>query len=85
MFGKGTKELEQKPVDMKKEFERYTSQRMRILNRLKEGELTTRELARIAFDYTARVSELRKDGHKIVSIYEKPGVWRYVYLGKEDD
>lgn len=72
-------------LDMRKEFERRKSQSQRILELLQKGECTNIDLQKIALNYTMRVSELRKDGHKIVSIYEKPGVYRYVYLGQDDD
>lgn len=72
--------------NMRIEMQRRRSQSARILDLLKSGdEVTTLNLARIAFDYTARVSELRKEGHVILAEYEKPGVFRYSYLGQKDE
>lgn len=82
MFGLTTKKV----PDMKLEMQRRKSQRTRILDLLKIGdEVTTLQLQRIAFNYTMRISELRKDGHKILAEYEKPGVFSYTYLGSTDE
>lgn len=84
MFGLTKKpELKQ---DVKAEILRRKSQRLRILDLLKSGQdITNVDLQRIAFNYTMRISELRKDGHRIVSTYEKPGVFSYTYLGQLDE
>jgi hypothetical protein len=77
-----------KKPDVKQEISRYQSQRMRILKRLRDeqhGTITNVDLQRIAFNYTMRVSELRKDGHRIMAVYKQPGIWNYYYLGKTDD
>jgi hypothetical protein len=59
------------------------SQTARILKMLKQqGELTNLELNKICFRYGARIYELRREGHKIVSVREKHGVWRFVYQGE---
>jgi hypothetical protein len=73
-------------IDVKAEILRRKSQSARILDLLKQGgEITNVDLQRIAFNYTMRISELRKEGHVIVSTYEKPGVWSYTYLGSKDE
>lgn len=84
MFGIAKKpEIKQ---DVKAEILRRKSQRLRILDLLKSGQdITNVDLQRIAFNYTMRISELRKDGHRIVSTYEKPGVFNYTYLGQLDE
>lgn len=75
-----------KKQDVRQEINRRKSQRTRILDLLKIGdEVTTLQLQRIAFNYTMRISELRKDGHKILAEYEKPGVFSYTYLGSTDE
>jgi len=74
-----------KKQDVRKEITRRQSQAQRILKLLKQqphGSLTNIDLQRIAFNYTMRVSELRKDGHDILAVYEKPGVFRYFYKGQ---
>ncbi len=52
----------------------------KILNLLQrkgpEGALNT-ELNEIAFRYSARIAELRKEGYPIVRRHEKGGLWRY--------
>lgn len=82
-------ELTKKPEpkqDVKAEILRRKSQSVRILEMLKNNQdVTNVDLQRIAFNYTMRVSELRKDGHRIVSTYEKPGVFNYTYLGQLDE
>lgn len=71
---------------LKLEMIRRQSVRSRMLAAFKrEGELNTKELLRFGPGLSSRVHELREDGHRIVAIYEKPGLWRYVYLGNKDD
>lgn len=67
---------------LKMELERRKSQTQRILDRLKRGTATNVDLARIGTRYTERVRELRREGHVILAVYEKPGLWRYVYKGQ---
>lgn len=77
-----------KKPDIRLEKMRYQSQCQRILLTLKRstpGTVTTNDLRRIAANYTMRVSELRKDGHKILADYVKPGVHAYYYMGRRDD
>lgn len=72
-------------MDLKQELQRRKSQTARILDRLKQGGATNVDLARIGTRYTERVRELRKEGHIVLAIYEKPGLWRYIYRGNKDD
>lgn len=73
-------------VDVRRELARRKSQSKRILELLQSGNTVTNvDLQRIAFNYTMRVSELRKDGHKILAEYQKPGVFRYIYLGNKNE
>ena len=44
---------------------RLSAQCQRILERLRQGPATNRELARIALKYTSRISDLRAAGHRI--------------------
>lgn len=75
-----------KKQDVRAEINRRKSQTARILDLLqKGGDITNIDLQRIAFNYTMRVSELRKEGHVIISVYQKPGVWDYTYLGCKDE
>jgi hypothetical protein len=76
--------LTKKQPNLKKEFERRKSQTQKILELLRRypnGQKTNVDLQLIAFNYTMRVSELRKEGHKIIAVYERPGVFRYFYKG----
>ena len=75
-----------KKQDVRTEINRRKSQTARILDLLQKGrDITNIDLQRIAFNYTMRVSELRKEGHVIISEYQKPGVWDYTYLGCKDE
>jgi hypothetical protein len=56
------------------------SQAARILKLLKQhGELTNYDLNRICFRYSARIHELRREGHNIIRIHDHGSQWRYVY------
>lgn len=62
------------------------SQSQKILRRLKvEGELTNVQLNNEMhiFRYGARIMELRRDGHNIVSVHEKGGLWRFKLIENE--
>jgi hypothetical protein len=62
------------------------SQTARILKLLKaEGQATNGQLNKICFRYGARLHELRVEGHDILSVKEKGGLWRFVYKGRRDD
>jgi len=61
------------------------TQTARILNLLKaNGEATNAQLNKICFRYSARLKDLRDEGHDILSIKEKDGLWRFVYKGQVD-
>lgn len=71
-----------KQPDLKVEMARRKSQYTQMLEMLKDRrEVTNLDLAKISFRYSARIGDMRKNGHKITAIYDKPGVWRYVYRG----
>lgn len=58
------------------------SQTARILRLFKErGTLTNKDLNRICYRYSARILELRNEGHLIVSNHIKDSLWEYVYKG----
>jgi len=70
--------------DMKVEMQRRKSHYSQILAMFqKHGELTTGDLAKVTPRYSARIGELRKT-YRIVPQYEKPGEWRYIFLGEKD-
>lgn len=78
----------QQTMDLKKELSRRKSQTQKILELLQqspEGSVTNVDLQRIAFNYTMRISELRKEGHIINSEYFKTGVFRYFYNGQRGE
>jgi hypothetical protein len=74
-------------VDYKAEMQRRNNKRMSMLRMFrKEGELTTKELNMyFGTGCSSRLHELREEGHVITAIYEKPGCYRYVYLGEKDE
>lgn len=62
------------------------SQTARILKLLKsKHQVTNRELNRLAYRYSARIAELRTEGHHILTERAKDGLFTYTYLGHEDD
>ena len=68
------------------ELKRRKGQTARMLEAFKsKNELTTGDLMKIGTGCSSRLKELRKEGHIIVAEYEKPGCWRYVYLGQKED
>lgn len=61
------------------------SQTARILQLLKaKGRVTNVELNRICFRYSARISDLRREGHIIVSNRVRQGVWEFTYRAERD-
>lgn len=73
-------------VDVRQEIQRRESQTQRILTLLKKNTYVTNiDLQAIAFNYTMRISELRKAGHTIIADYLKPGIYRYTYKGVKHD
>ena len=79
--------LRNKPVrNLREEMRRRNTKRQSMLRAFeKYGSLTTAELNRYGTGCSSRLKELRKDGHKIVAQYEKPGEFIYHYLGKVED
>ena len=72
--------------DIKSEMLRRKSQTQKMLEAFREnGELTTRDLMRIGTGCSTRLHTLRRKGHVIVAQYERPGSWRYIYLGQKED
>lgn len=61
------------------ELERRKSNTTKILEFLEDnGEATNAQLEKIGgFRYGARIQELRKDGHSIVTTRESGGLYRY--------
>lgn len=55
------------------------SQKDRILARLQRGPATNRDLNDIAFRYSARIAELRNEGHRIewAAVKGRPGLTVY--------
>lgn len=61
------------------------TQTARILRILKEeGRVTNAELNRICFRYGARLHELRKEGHKIVTSRIGEGLFVFTYKGHKE-
>lgn len=77
-------------MEVQTEKERRIPQTAKILAVLKEKAYVTNvELNRICFRYSARILELRKEGHNIQREYIKPGVYKYFlvqpqYMTPED-
>jgi hypothetical protein len=62
------------------------AQTARILRMLKnQNRVTNRELNKICFRYSARIKELRDEGHLIVSSHIKDGLWEYSYKGERPE
>ena len=62
------------------------SKTAKVLRLLKEKRVVTnKELNTIAFRYGARIHELRREGHIIVSNNLGDGLWSYHYLGVRQD
>lgn len=58
----------------------------RILKLLKtQGTVTNRDLNKIAYRYSARIHELRREGHDILAVREKVGLYRFIYRGHRDE
>lgn len=62
------------------------SQEARILKLLKtKGRATNVELNRICFRYGARIHDLRREGHDIVTNRLKAGLYVFIYRGYRGD
>lgn len=71
--------------DLKLEFMRRKSRRESMLMAFKrQGELTTKDLLHFGPGLSSRLHELRKD-YKIMTMYEKPGEYRYIFMGLIED
>lgn len=58
----------------------------RVLRMLKtQGQATNTELNRICYRYSARIADLKAEGHEILTVHEKGGLYRYVYKGHRDE
>lgn len=74
-----------KGQDLREEMKRRSSTRLRMLQAFKKyGELTTKDINRFGTGCSSRLNELRKD-YRIVAQYERPGEWRYIFLGERED
>lgn len=73
--------------DVREELDRRSSKRQTLLQAFKKRhELTTAEIMRsFGTGVSSRIHELRQEGHVIVTQYEKPGLFRYIYLGQKED
>lgn len=71
--------------ELRREMERRRGKRQSMLRMLQEeGSITTREMIRhFGTGCSSRLKELRNGGFDIQTVYEKPGVFRYVYKGKK--
>ena len=56
---------------------RLSGQNKQVIERLKRGPATNRELNEIVFRYSARIFELRGHGYDITTTQVKAGLWRY--------
>lgn len=62
------------------------SQTARILKLFKaKHRATNNQLNKICYRYSARIAELRSEGHQILTERVKDGLFVYTYLGHEDD
>lgn len=73
--------------ELRQELDRRSGLKQSMLRRFQEqGEIDTGEMLRyFGSGHSTRRTELKKAGHRIVTVYEKPGLYRYVYFGKWDD
>lgn len=75
-----------KVQDLRAEMKRRYTLRKTMLRAFEQnGTLTTKEINRFGTGCSSRLHELRREGHKIVAQYEKPGEYSYHYLGKVDE
>lgn len=64
----------------------HISQTAKILRLLKEkGVIRNTDLNKICFRYSARIHELRREGHIIVSTPLGFGLWSYHYMGERKE
>lgn len=74
-------------MNVKDEIDRRKSNTHRILRLLKKkGHATNSQLIAIGgYRYGARLFELRQEGHVIVSVHVKDGLWDFIYKGQKDE
>lgn len=61
-----------------------SSQRQKILAMLVDHHsVTSAQLNKVCFRYSARIHELRKQGHAITSKQISKGLWEYTYEGRQ--
>lgn len=75
--------MDTKVEDLRQELKRRNTTKESMLRAFKnEGELTTADLIRrFGTGCSSRLFELRREGHVIVPTYERPGCYRYTYIG----
>ena len=56
---------------------RLSGQKLKIVQRLRQGPALNTELNSICYRYGARIFELRKAGFEIEKAFVEPGVFRY--------
>lgn len=62
---------------------RLSTQAQAILDRLRSGPATNKELAQIALKYTSRISDCRAAGHKIEVVAKDGGTVTYRLFGAQ--
>lgn len=73
-------------INVKQELDRRRSITARMLEAFKQKRvLTTKELNHFGNGCSSRLHELRKEGHDILAVYERPGHYRYVYRGQKTE
>ena len=73
-------------MNLQKAMQARMSKQARILRLLKnKGGATNAELNKICYRYSARIYDLRKEGHIIVPVHIKDGLWEFIYKGHKDD
>ena len=59
------------------------SQTSYILKQFKKHhKLTNTQLNRICFRYSARIHDLRNEGHDILAVHIKGSLWEFIYKGE---
>lgn len=73
-------------LNLREEMKRRANRRASMLKTFQlKGTLTTKDLLRFGPGLSSRLHELRKEGHVIVTQYEKPGEYSYTYVGQKDE
>ena len=75
-----------KTEPVRQQINRRRSHESLILEMFKNGEtVSTTTLRRFSANHTARISELRHEGHVILRNYVGNGVYEYNYLGDRSE